>query len=377
MRFELSDEQVALRDAARGLLASACPIERVREVADGQAAWDRRLWKQLIEQGWLLLDVPEEDGGLGLGFVEQAVVAEQLGRHVAPVPVVSGWLAAHTLRRLGHEASTAVAAGDTIASVGWGSGPAVDAPLATVHVQVDAGGVRVAQRDAPPEAQPAVDVTRRLAPLELTGAPDSADEALATSLLDRGATLYAAEMLGAAERMLEEATAYAKVREQFGRPIGSFQAVKHRLADALVDVEGMRSAALYAAWAVGTQADDASLAASTAKSWCSDASGRVLDSCLQVFGGIGFTWEHDLHLYLKRAQLDQRLFAAWAGQGSRGGAGRATPRCQRGLTSASSSVRTRPDALTAPALSSSSSDRSKLGAATRSSASMAASVPAS
>jgi len=127
-------------------------------------------------------------------------------------------------------------------------------------------------------------------------------------LFDRGATFAAADLLGGAARALDMAVEYAKDRVQFGRPIGSFQAVKHRCADMLVDVEGMRSTVYWAAWSIGAADRDASVAASTAKSWCSDASKRVMASALQVHGGIGFTWEHDLHFFLKRAQFDQLLF---------------------------------------------------------------------
>jgi alkylation response protein AidB-like acyl-CoA dehydrogenase len=135
------------------------------------------------------------------------------------------------------------------------------------------------------------------------GGPGDAD-----ALLDRAAVGHAAEMLGAAERVLEMTTQYAKDRVQFGKPIGSFQAVKHRCADMLVDVEGMRSAVYWAAWCLGAGDDDTSIAASTAKVWCADAAKRVMASGLQVHGGIGFTWEHDLHLFLKRSQLDQVSF---------------------------------------------------------------------
>ena len=124
-------------------------------------------------------------------------------------------------------------------------------------------------------------------------------------LLDRAATLAAAEMLGAADRVLSMTVEYAKDRVQFGKPIGSFQAIKHMLADALVDVEGMRSTVYYAAWCAAADDDERSLAASMAKAWCSDASRRVMGTGLQVHGGIGFTWEHDMHLFVKRAQLDQ------------------------------------------------------------------------
>src|SRR5205085_12534696 len=130
----------------------------------------------------------------------------------------------------------------------------------------------------------------------------------ATDLLDRAAAAYAAELLGASARVLEMAADYAKERVQFGKPIGSFQAVKHRCADMLVDVEGMRSAVYHAAWCIAADHPDASVAASTAKVWCSDAARRVMASGLQVHGGIGFTWEHDLHLYLKRCQLDEVSF---------------------------------------------------------------------
>src|SRR5436309_2894944 len=127
-------------------------------------------------------------------------------------------------------------------------------------------------------------------------------------LLDRGATFAAADLLGSASRALDLAVEHAKERVQFGRPIGSFQAVKHRCADMLVDVEGMRSTVYWAAWCIGAADPEASIAASTAKTWCSDASKRVMSSALQVHGGVGFTGEHDLHLYLKRAQLDQVSF---------------------------------------------------------------------
>jgi alkylation response protein AidB-like acyl-CoA dehydrogenase len=155
-----------------------------------------------------------------------------------------------------------------------------------------------------------MDHTRPLGWLVLDGTParrlGGAD--LVDALVDRGAALTCAEMLGAADRALAMAVEYAKDRVQFGRPIGSFQAVKHRCADMLVDVEGMRSVTYWAAWCLAAGDAESSVAASTAKIWCSDASKRVMASALQVHGGIGFTWEHDLHLYMKRAQLDQLRF---------------------------------------------------------------------
>jgi alkylation response protein AidB-like acyl-CoA dehydrogenase len=190
-------------------------------------------------------------------------------------------------------------------------------PSADVAVVVSGDAVYAVARGESPlaVAEPAMDRTRELGRLELSETPAVVvgDGALVTRLLDRAATAMSAELLGVSDHALALAVAYAKDRVQFGKPIGSFQAVKHRLADALVDVEGMRSTVYYAAWCTATGDAEASLAASMAKSWCSDASRRVLASSLQVHGGIGFTWEHELHCYLKRGQLDQVSFgdAGW------------------------------------------------------------------
>ena len=157
----------------------------------------------------------------------------------------------------------------------------------------------------------------------------------ASGLLDRGATFTAADLLGSASRALDLAVEHAKDRVQFGRPIGSFQAVKHRCADMLVDVEGMRSTVYWAAWCIGAADPEASSAASTAKTWCSDASKRVMGSALQVHGGIGFTWEHDLHFFMKRAgsSIDSRS-ATRASTGAAHGVAAAAcgSRGERGLT---------------------------------------------
>jgi alkylation response protein AidB-like acyl-CoA dehydrogenase len=193
------------------------------------------------------------------------------------------------------------------------AGPTVFAPSADVAVVIaDSSAVYAVdlRAEGRPEPVAAMDRTRELGELTFDGTaarhiggPDAA-----ALLLDRAATLASAEMLGAADRVLSMAVDYAKDRVQFGKPIGSFQAVKHMLADALVDVEGMRSTVYYAAWCAAADDRDRSVSASMAKAWCSDASRRVMASGLQVHGGIGFTWEHDMHLYLKRGQLDQVSF---------------------------------------------------------------------
>jgi alkylation response protein AidB-like acyl-CoA dehydrogenase len=305
--FDLSEEQRALRDAARELLARSASMERVRAALG--TPYDERLWREMAAQGWLALEVPEADGGLGLGFVETVVLAEQVGRYVAPAPFLSTSLVLGALRAHDPELAARLAGGEAIGATGLAGRPIVDAPAAEVIVVIDGDRVTAYRPAETVRAEPAMDQTRSLGWVNTEGQSDElGGAALATALLDRGATGYAAAMLGASERMLEVSVDYAKTREQFGRPIGQFQAVKHRCADMLVDVEGMRSAVYYAAWAIEAGASDASLAASTAKAWASDAARRVMGSALQVHGGIGFTWEHDLHLYLKRAQLDGVTF---------------------------------------------------------------------
>ncbi|HUY67347.1 MAG TPA: acyl-CoA dehydrogenase family protein [Acidimicrobiales bacterium] len=347
MDFELSSEQVALREAAGRVLDDLASGDRVRECvgpadsAPADGGFDRRLWLAMAEQGWLAIEQPEDDGGLGLGMVEVAILCEQLGRRVAPVPFTGTTLAQSAFRAAAADESLSPATrvesktrvdrlttGEVVGCLAWSASPAatiasagddclltlcpeptVYASVADVAVVVTGDAVYEVPLgpDARPAPEPAMDRTRTLAWLPLEGAPAHriGDAAAARRMLDRAATALAAEMLGASSRVLEMSVEYATERVQFGKPIGSFQAVKHRLADALVDVEGMRSGVFYAAWCIASGHPGASLAASAAKAWCSDASRRVMASGLQVHGGVGFTWEHDLHLYVKRSQLDQ------------------------------------------------------------------------
>jgi len=352
MDFELSEDQLALRQAALGMLDGLSPLTRVRQVAALDDHLDAPLWQAMAEQGWLSIELPAEAGGLGLGSVELSVLAEQLGAHLAPVPFLGTVLTAGALQRAvsakaadpGDELGgrtvgqwvERLAEGSAVGAVAWSTradsvsaathesgwhlsgrsdpvvyGPAADLVLVPASSAQGPALFAVAPAERPlPE--PAMDRTRSLGRVVLgddRGRWLGGDDAL-QALLDRAVTALCAEMLGAGERVLHMSVDYAKDRVQFGRPIGSFQAVKHRCADMLVDVEGMRSAAYYAAWAVGAGDPDASAAASAAKVWCSEASRRVMASGLQVHGGIGFTWEHDLHLFVKRAQLDQVSFGA-------------------------------------------------------------------
>ena len=309
----------------------------------------------MADQGWPAVERAPEDGGLGLGLVEVAVLCEQLGRHLAPVPfagtvIAHGAMAAaisagevdpHATAGLGDADAEGwaqrLSSGEARGAVAWArsaaavrarrdgdgtwrlagrSDPVVDGPLADLFVVfAEADGepavfALAAGDGARSGAEPAMDRTRALGWLELDDRPALrlGDGPAADAVFDRAVAALCTEMLGAADVVLAMTVQYAKDRVQFGRPIGSFQAVKHRCADMLVDVEGMRSAAYYAAWAVGAGDPDASAAASAAKVWCSDAARRVMASGLQVHGGIGFTWEHDLHLFLKRSQLDQVTF---------------------------------------------------------------------
>jgi alkylation response protein AidB-like acyl-CoA dehydrogenase len=308
--------------------------------ADVPHGYDAGVWSAMADQGWLAIEVPADEGGLGLGMVELAVLCEEIGRRLVAAPFLPSVVALGALcsaeargdagTKEWREALSEGAAvgcvpfaptdGISVAPAGSGgevrlsgrSTPTAYAPSADVAVVVTAGGVYGVdlRTEGRPEPVSAMDRTRELGILEFDGtlarALGGADAA--ALVVDRAATLASAEMLGAADRVLSMTVEYAKDRVQFGKPIGSFQAVKHMLADALVDVEGMRSTVYYAAWCAAAADRDRSLSASMAKAWCSDASRRVMSTGLQVHGGIGFTWEHDMHLYVKRAQLDQVSF---------------------------------------------------------------------
>jgi alkylation response protein AidB-like acyl-CoA dehydrogenase len=364
MDFELSDDQQALRDAARELLDDLAGPTQVRATAGGpdgagQSPYDEHLWTAMVEQGWMGLLLPEAQGGLGFGVVEAAVLLEEVGRHVAPAPFLQSLLALQAIatadapaaEAVGERWIAALTSGTSIGTVAWSprvdvrasreagefrldgrTDPTIYAPVAdllvvvaTVPDSVEDGPLGLFAVDATtlgsmrPKAEAAMDQTRQLGWIELDGVTGTrlGGTSAVERLTDLGATGISAELLGGAEVAMQMAVDYAKERVQFDKPIGSFQAIKHKCADMLVDVEGMRSAVFYAAWAVGAATDDASLSASTAKIWSSDAARRVMASALQVHGGIGFTWEHDLHLYLKRSQLDQVTFGDSAHHRSR------------------------------------------------------------
>ena len=338
MDFELSPDQVALRDAANTFLADQCPTTRVRAIHESGSGWDRELWAAMVELGWLGVAVPESDGGLGLGLVELAVLVEAAARHVVPVSFVSTVVAIEIARAAADRDMVDRLLAGATACVAWCSdrsslradgdrltgrsdpvpfGPTADLALVIARTAASDLGVFVVELtdDIRPAFEPAMDLTRPLGWLDFDDVPARrlGGTELAPTLRDVGAMTSSVELLGTSAVAMELAVQYAKDRVQFSRPIGSFQAVKHRCADMLVDVEGIRSSAYWAAWCLSVDDPDRSVAASTAKVWAADASKRVMASALQVHGGIGFTWEHDLHLFMKRAQLDQLNFgdSAW------------------------------------------------------------------
>jgi alkylation response protein AidB-like acyl-CoA dehydrogenase len=317
MNFELTDDQRAIQRTARDFLASAYPPAEVRRLAyETPRGFEDEGWAAICELGWPALLVPEEHGGLGLGVVELAVVQEELGAALAPSPFLSTVAAAALIADAGSDEQRArglpaLAAGEargTVATLaedgGWTAVP--DAEGAEVVVVRD--GTRWALAvETSAEPVEALDATRRLwrvrAAGELEPLPRDGERTA-----DVVAVALAAESVGVARRAMDMAVQYAKEREQFGRPIGAYQAVSHACAQMLLEVEGARSTTLYAAWALDHEPESGPLAASMAKAYASDAGWRVPAAALQVHGGIGFTWEHDLHLWLKRGKANAYLW---------------------------------------------------------------------
>ncbi|MFF1558852.1 acyl-CoA dehydrogenase family protein [Streptomyces sp. NPDC058279] len=278
MDFQPSREQRDLRAGVRDLLAGRYGREALRASVEAGVGVDRRLWRQLGEAGFFSLRLPEADGGVGLGLPEAVLVFEEAGRALLPGPLVATFLAAGVV--------AGAAAGTTVVTA-----YDLDGPLVAHLAEADA----VLGAPAPPEGEPVPSVDP-LTPLHRVVRAEGADRAARTDpYRDEGALLTAALQLGSALRTVELAAEHARGREQFGQPIGAFQAVKHLCAGMLVRAEVAR-AAVYAAAVTG---DGAEIAA--AKLHADEAAVRGARDCLQVYGGMGFTWEADVHLHLKRA----------------------------------------------------------------------------
>ena len=357
MNFSFSEDQVLLRNSVRSFLDEHCKPAHVRAMLDDDRGHDPGLWSEMAKLGWLGLPFPEEHGGAGLGMVELCIAIEELGRAAYPGPYLASVVLGGLGLLLGGSAAQkdkwlpAIASGDRRASAALIEETLDWDPASTTATAVKSGdGWKVSglKRFVPwahvadvvlvPARGPeglslflvdpkqsgvtlgrmvGIDLGSRWSEMRLDGVSVGADAAvgqpgaagpLLEALLRRAAVCASAEMLGAARRCLDMSVEYAKVREQFGQPIGSFQAIRHRCAEMLLDTENSHSAVYYAAWALEAGAEDAAVAASICKSYVSESARRVCGEAIQVHGGIGFTWEYDLHLYMKRAKALEPLF---------------------------------------------------------------------
>ena len=353
MHFDLSKPQKLFADSVRDFCQREFSAERVRELMETEAAIDDRLWQEFSEQGWLGLHIDEQYEGLGLGTVDLAVLAEEFGRACVSGPWLATTWGVTLLQSVGGSAAAEylpkIIDGDIKITVGaleengsWSlcsdsmgsvlkdgtlnghkqlvqhAGQAdllllpvqVNGDIGLVIVPTNAEGVTI-------EKTPGIDATRTLYRADFSDVSiadgqllvSGADaEAAWMKTLQTMSVVAAAEMLGLQQWMLEETVEYAKTRKQFDKPIGSFQSVQHKCAEILQLADGTRAAVWYAAWAVEEETEDVDQAVSVAKAYTSDAARRSGNLSVQVHGGIGFTWEHDLHLYYKRAKADEFLF---------------------------------------------------------------------
>jgi alkylation response protein AidB-like acyl-CoA dehydrogenase len=348
MNFDFSDDQKQLRDQARKFLAEKCPPKAVRTVLDGKAAYDKELWKGLAEMGFLGVAIPEEFGGAGAGHLELCVIAEEMGRALAPVPFSSTvYLAAEALLIAGSDAQKRkwlpkIASGEAIGTLALFEGtgnpspkaiklsadggmlngtkkPVADGAIADFAVvaarngsggresdislfliDMKGGGVEVKELTNLDPTRGQAEVSFKNCKAEPLG-PSGEGWSILSQVLDRAAVLTAFEQVGGADRVLEMGRDYALDRIAFGRPIGSFQAVKHILADMYVSATLARSNCYYGAWALSTNAGELPEAAAAARISATQAFQHCAKNNIQVHGGMGFTWEFDCHMYYRRA----------------------------------------------------------------------------
>jgi alkylation response protein AidB-like acyl-CoA dehydrogenase len=368
MNFGFNEEQELLRSTARKFFDNECASEIVRKLMDGPEGMTPDLWKKIAEQGWTGLIFPDAHGGMGLGFVDLVVLMEEMGRAVVPGPffstVLLGGLA---IREAGTDAQKKawlpkISSGEARATLAWME-PSAELGARGITLQATAKGggftlngtklfvqdahtadvivvaARTGSGQSPEEGislflvpkgtpgmsvtlLPTMDQTRKLCEVGLKDVALGAEALMAQAgsgwtalarVIERATVALCAEMCGGAQKVLEMTVEYAKIRQAFGRPIGSYQGVKHKAADMLVDVENSKSITYYAAWAMDEGVPEGPLAVSMAKAYVSDAYRRVAGAGIQLHGGIGFTWEHDLHLYFKRAKGSEFTFgdATW------------------------------------------------------------------
>jgi len=355
MNFAFSEEQEELRKTVRAFLESKSPETAVREQMETENGFDPAVWSQMGGQmGLQGLSIPEEFGGSGFSFIELGVVLEEMGRALLCAPFFSSVvLAANALLLSGDDAAKkkylpGIAAGETIATLAttepsgkWdekgittkaeGSGndwkitgtkmfviDGATASLIIVGARTGKGvslfAVDGSAKGLTRTSLSTMDQTRKQAKLEFNATPatligtDGKGWDVLSQVFDLAAVALAAEQVGGAQKVLEMAVEYAKVRVQFGRPIGSFQAIKHKCADMLLEVESAKSAAYYGMWCAAEMNDELASVASLAKAYCSEAYFHAAAENIQIHGGIGFTWEHPAHLYFKRAKSSELLF---------------------------------------------------------------------
>jgi alkylation response protein AidB-like acyl-CoA dehydrogenase len=350
MYFDLTDEQQAIRSTAKDFLAARYKSERIRALADSDAGFEQSDWDEMAELGWTGLALPEEWGGQGLGIVDLAVLFEELGYALAPSPLLSTTTTGLALALCGSDDQrerflAPLAAGELRGAPAlWDAGsPATpgdftmegsgdgddlvldgekvlvsDAAAADFFIVATADGrrhlVEAGAAGVTVVPEPSIDLTRRLSSVRFEGVRVAAGDTMPAEAAEyypvffRLCVALAAESTGIAQRTMEMAVSYAKDRQQFGRPIGAYQAVSHRCAQMLLETENSRSAVYGAAWAADSEPESLPLAASIAKAYASDAGWRVPDASIQVHGGIGFTWEHDLHFFLKRGKANAAMF---------------------------------------------------------------------
>ncbi len=355
MYFDLTDEQQAIRSTARDFLAARYKSERIRELAESERGFEQSDWEEMAQLGWPGLALPEEWGGQGLGIVDLAVLFEEMGYALAPSPLLSTTLVGLALAFCGSDdqrerylrplaagekrgapalwdaGSTATPGSFTMEARAGDDGIVLDGEKVLVPDAASADFFVVATADGKRHlvdsgadgvtvtAEPSIDLTRRLHSVRFEGVAVTAADTLPAEgpdyypVFHRLCVALAAESTGVAQRAMEMAVAYAKDRQQFGRPIGAYQAVSHRCAQMLLETENSRSAVYGAAWTADAEPESLPLAASMAKAYASDAGWRVPDASIQVHGGIGFTWEHDLHFFLKRGKANAAMFgtASW------------------------------------------------------------------
>ena len=357
MNFAFSDEQEELRRLARKWLSERSPSAVVRHLMETETGYDPAMWQEMAQMGWQGMGIPEEYGGAGFGHLELTILFEEMGRALLPAPFYSTVaLGAGTLLEAGsekqkHELLGRIAAGEAVVTLavtepngrwdeagveatavpsasGWTlngiksfvlDGHVAD--LVVVAARTPAGLslflVDPALNGVARRRLDTMDTTRKQAEVTLTDVSVPEDALVGADgtgwqvterVLEKAVVALAAEQVGGAQKCLDMSVEYAKTRHQFGRPIGSFQAIKHKCADMLVQVESAKSAAYYAAWAAAEDNEELPIVSPLAKSFCSEAYFFCAAENIQIHGGIGFTWEHDAHLYFKRAKSSEFLF---------------------------------------------------------------------